>query len=487
MRKFESNVQFIKYKVNKEISRRFLMGKDIENSLDEIAETIITGPKPITRCCIYKERAIIKERTKYAISPLKSNNVINVLHIACDECPVDRFVVTEACRGCLAHKCSENCPKDAIFFVNHKAYIDQNKCVECGRCKAVCPFNAISEVQRPCIRSCSVNALYIGEDKKAYIDDNKCVSCGACVYQCPFGAVVDKTYIYDVLKLLKNSDNNNNYKVYALIAPAISSQFTYAKIGQVVTGIQKLGFFHVVEAALGADLVSMHESHEFAETIEERKWMTSSCCPAFVAYVKKTYPELMSHVSGTVSPMIAAANLIKATDETAKIVFIGPCTAKKMEIKEEDLKGIVEYVITFEELQAMFDAADIEIEKCEESMLDNASYYGRIFARSGGVTAAVTEAIKEQGIDANFEPIKCDGLDECVKTLKVASINKLKANFIEGMACKGGCIGGAASLSHGPKDISEVDKYGKLSKEQSIQDATKVFDLNINMERDYNI
>lgn len=487
MRKFESNVQFIKYEVNKEISRRFLMGQKVEDHLDEITENIIPGPKPITRCCIYKERAIIKERTKFALKPLKSNNVINVLSIACDECPVDRFVVTEACRGCLAHKCHENCPKGAIFFVNQRAYIDQNKCIECGRCKAVCPFNAISEVQRPCIRSCSANALYIGEDKKAYIDDSKCVSCGACVYQCPFGAIVDKSFVIDVLELLKDSDNNKNYKVYALIAPAISSQFTYAKIEQVVTGIKKLGFHHVVEAALGADVVSMHEAHEFAETIEERKWMTTSCCPAFVSYIKKTYPELMDHVSSTVSPMIAAGKLIHQTDENAKIVFIGPCTAKKMEIKEEDIKGVIDYVITFEELQAMFDAANIEVEKCEMGVLDNASYYGRVFARSGGVTVAVTQAIKEQGIDAKFEPIKCDGLDECVKNLKVASLNRLKANFIEGMACKGGCIGGAASLSHGPKDITEVDKYGKLSKEQTIEGATKIFDIeNLNLERDYN-
>lgn len=489
MRKFESNVQFIKYEVNKEISRRFLLGNEnIEDSLDEIAETIIPGPKPITRCCIYKERAIIKERTNFAVSPLKTNNVINVLPIACDECPVDRFVVTEACRGCLAHKCYDNCPKNAIFFVNQKAYIDQSKCVECGRCKPGCPFNAISEVQRPCIRSCSANALYIGEDKKAYIDDSKCVSCGACVYQCPFGAIVDKSYVYDILKLLKKSDDNKNFKVYALIAPAIASQFSYAKIEQIVTGIQKLGFYHVVEAALGADIVAMHEAHEFAETIEERQWMTTSCCPAFVSYVKKTYPELMNHVSGTVSPMIAAARLIKQTDENAKIVFIGPCTAKKMEIKEEDLKDDVDFVMTFEELQAIFDAMNIEIEKCEMGVLDNASYYGRIFARSGGVTEAVIQAIAEQGIEAKFEPTKCDGLDECVKNLKIASLNRLKANFIEGMACKGGCIGGAASLSHGVKDVGEIDKYGKLSKEQTLHDSTKVFELdNIDLERNYEI
>lgn len=485
MRKFESNVQFIKYLVNKEISKRFCEGT-LENSLDEIAEAIIPGPKPITRCCIYKERHIIKERTMLAINPLEGSNVIKILRAACDECPVDRFIITEACRGCLGHKCHETCPKDAIFIVNQRAYINQEKCIECGRCKAVCPFNAISDVQRPCIRSCSAGAIYIAEDKKAYVDDDKCISCGACVYQCPFGAIVDKSYVIDVLRLIKDSENNTKYKVYAVVAPAISSQFTEAKIEQVIAGIEKLGFHHAVEAALGADVVSYHEAHEFAESIEQRNWMTTSCCPAFVSYIKKNYPDLMSHVSTTVSPMIAMARILKNLDNEARVVFIGPCTAKKMEIKESDINEAVDFVITFEELQAMLDAMDIDLTKCPETALDNASYFGRIFARSGGVTDAVKQVIEVAGIEADFNPTKCDGLEECVKTLKVASMGRLKANFIEGMACKCGCIGGAASLSHGPKDITEVDKYGKLSKEVNSLQAIRIFDLdNIKLEREF--
>lgn len=490
MRKFESNVQYIKYLVNKEVSKRFVQGilDGSKDSLSKISEAIIPGPKPMTRCCIYKERHIIEERTKLVIEPLKGDNVINILSTACDECPIDRFVITEACRGCLGHKCHENCPKDAITIVNQRAYINQELCIECGRCKTACPFNAVSEVQRPCIRSCSIGAVYIDDDKKAQIDNNKCVSCGACVYQCPFGAIVDKSYVLDILKLIKESENNTKYKVYAVVAPAISSQFTDAKIGQVITGIEKLGFHHAIEAALGADVVAYHEAHEFAETIEQRNWMTTSCCPAFVSFMKKTYPQHMDHVSTTVSPMVAMARIIRNLDENAKIVFIGPCTAKKMEIKQEDIKDAVDYAMTFEELQAMLDALEIDITKCEESVMDNASYYGRIFARSGGVTDAVTQVIEVAGIEADFKPMACDGLDECVKALKVASLGRLKANFIEGMACKCGCIGGAASLSHGAKDVTEVDKYGKLSKEKNSLEAIRVFDLDsVNLERKYDL
>ena len=486
MRKFESNVQFLKYQVNKEVTKHFLQGEECSEHLDEIAESIIPGPKPMTRCCIYKERHIVKERAKAVIEPLKGKNVIQILRSACDECPIDRYVVTEACRGCLAHRCKDVCPRGAIMIMGQRAYINQQLCVECGRCKDVCPFHAISDVQRPCIRSCAIKAIVFDDEKKAYIDDEKCVSCGACVYNCPFGAVVDKSYVLDVMKLIKESENNTKYRVYAIVAPAIGSQFTDVKVEQVINGIEKIGFYHAVEVALGADIVSCHEAEEFANTITERQWMTSSCCSAFVKYIQTSYPELMEHVSGTVSPMIAIARLLRSVEENCKIVFIGPCTAKKMEIKEDDLKGDVDYVLTFEELQAILDAMEIDLSQCEETSLDNASYFGRLFARRGGVSEAVQQAIEVKGIDADYRPIKCNGLDEVVKNLRLAKLNRLPGNFMEGMACKGGCIGGAASLSHGPKDVTEVDKYGKLSKEENSVQATRVFNLDVvDLERKY--
>lgn len=486
MRNFESDVQLIKHEVLKEVVKHTLQG-DIKKKYRAIAKTIIPGPKPRTRCCIYKEREIIIERVKLAMGGNKKNkNIIEVINIACDECPINRFTITEACRGCLAHKCSEACPVGAIYNVYQRSYINTDKCIECGRCKSVCPYNAISDVMRPCRRACSAKALSFDENKKAVIDNDKCIQCGSCVYQCPFGAIMDKSFVYPVVNLLEKAKSDKELRVYAVIAPAISSQFTYASIGQVVTGIKKLGFHDVVEVALGADIVALQETEEFAHNTENKKTMTSSCCPAFVSFIKKNYPELMPMVSTTVSPMIAISKLIKNIDAKAKVVFIGPCTAKKAEINEKDIKGITDYVITFEELDAMLDAYNINIEECEDTPLNNASFFGRIFARSGGLAEAVKNIIETKNLEVEFKPISCDGLQECDKALKLLKFNKLAANFVEGMACTGGCIGGAASLCHGTKDKNEVDKYGKLAFEKQTSDSLRVFKLDkINLKRKY--
>ncbi|MDP4177383.1 MAG: 4Fe-4S dicluster domain-containing protein [Bacillota bacterium] len=477
MRNFESDVQLIKYEVLKEVIKLTLNGK-VKEEYATIPKKIIPGPKPRTRCCIYKERAIIEERVALAMGGDKTNdNIIEVIDVACDECPINRFTITEACRGCLAHKCTEVCPKGAIYTINQKSYIDTDKCIECGRCKTVCPYNAISDVMRPCKKSCNANALSFDENKKAVIDNNKCIQCGACVYQCPFGAIVDKSFVVDIVNMLKEAKEKKDFHVYAIMAPAISSQFTYAKIGQVVTAIRQLGFHDVIEVALGADMVTMHEAEELVHKVRSNDTLTSSCCPAFVKYIQKNYPELVQNISKTVSPMIAVTKLIKSVDKNSKIVFIGPCTAKKAEINEPDLKGLTDYVLTFEELQAMIDAYEIDIEQCDESPLNNASFYGRIFARSGGLTESVKHLVEAQNLDIEVKPIACDGLVECDKALKLLKFKKLNANFIEGMACSGGCIGGAASLCHGPKDKTEVDKYGKLAIEKDVKDSLRLMPI----------
>lgn len=483
---FESNVQYIKYLVNKEVAKRFFVG-NLDNSIDsvrEIAEEIIPGPKALFRCCIYKERHIIEDRVRLVMESTKDNRVINVLDSACDECPIDRFVVTEACRGCLGHKCQEVCPRGAITIVNHRSYINQELCIECGRCKQVCPFNAISEVKRPCIRSCSVGAVKMDENRKAVIDHEKCISCGACIYQCPFGAIVDKSFVVDVLNLLKNSWNNTSYHVYAVVAPAVSSQFQGVKTEQVYAGIKELGFYDVVEAAIGADMVSAFEAKELAETVEEKGWKTSSCCPAFVDYVEKNYPQFVDHISTAVSPMIAIARAIKAKDKKARVVFVGPCTAKKVEMKREALKDAVDIVITFEELQAIFDAREIDLVSLEPRMAGEASSFGRNFARTGGVTESVAHTLELSGLDLDVKAVRCNGIDECIKAMKMASFGKLDANFIEGMACKHGCTGGAASLLHDAKGIEMINRYGKESKTDNPLDILEKFPIdNINMER----
>lgn len=483
---FESNVQYIKYLVNKEIARRFFKGtlSDSVDVIREISEEIIPGPKALFRCCIYKERHIIEDRVKLVIEPTKDDRVINVLDSACDECPIDRFVVTEACRGCLGHKCQEVCPRNAITIVNHRSYINQELCIECGRCKQVCPFNAISEVKRPCIRACSVGAVKMDENRKAVIDHEKCISCGACVYQCPFGAIVDKSFVVEVLNLLKNSWNNTSYHVYAAVAPAVSSQFPGITAGQIYAAIKELGFHDVVEAAIGADMVSAFEAKEFAETVDEYGWKTTSCCPAFVDYVEKNYPQFKDHISTSVSPMIAIARAIKAKDKKAKIVFIGPCTAKKVEMKQEGVRGAVDIVLTFEELQAIFDARKINLEEFEERSAGEASSFGRNFARTGGVTESVIRTAEMSGIDKEIKAVRCNGIEECIKAMKMASFGKLDANFIEGMACKFGCTGGAASLSHDVRGIELINRYGKSSASQNPLDILEKYNIDeINMER----
>ncbi len=467
MRKFDTKVQHLKYKVLREVAKEAWNDTLLENVFD-IPKKIAPGNTPTMRCCVYKERAILAERVKLAMGGDKDNpNVIEVIETACDECPMGGYEVTNACRGCLAHRCEDVCKRGAISFDHqHVAHIDKTKCIDCGACAKVCPYTAIINRKRPCENACKIKAVTMNENKAAKIDNSKCTSCGACVYQCPFGAISDKSFILNVIDMLKKQDS----KVYAIVAPSISSQFTYAKLGQVITGLKELGFHTVVEAALGADIVAMSESKELAE----KGFLTSSCCPAFVSYVEKSFPTLVPYVSHNLSPMGAIAKYIKDTTPGAKTVFIGPCTAKKMEVQKETVKPYVDAAMTFEELQALFDSRDIDITTLEEGVLDNASYFGRIFARCGGLSDAVTEALKEQNITFDLKPIACDGIEACRTALLKKSKNVLDANFIEGMACIGGCIGGAGCLTHGEKNKAEVDKYGKEAYEKTITDAIAV-------------
>lgn len=471
MRKFDTKVQYLKYKVLREVARHAWNETLLENVL-EIPKTIVPGKIPTMRCCVYKERAILAERVKIAMGGNKDNsNIIEVIDIACDECPAAGYEVTDSCRGCLAHRCEDVCKRGAISFDHsHTAHIDKSKCVECGQCAKVCPYSAIINRKRPCQIACKIKAISINDENAASIDNEKCISCGACVYQCPFGAIMDKSFILNVIDIIKKSDNNKKYKVYAVVAPSISSQFTYAKLGQVISGLKELGFFTVIEAALGADMVAQAESKELAE----KGFLTSSCCPAFVQYIKSAFPDMLPFVSHNLSPMTSIAKYLKSTDENAKIVFIGPCTAKKAEAQIDTVEPYIDAVITFEELQALFDSRDVDITALGEDVLDNASYFGRIFARSGGLSDAVAQGLKEQDIEFDLKAVSCDGIEECRSALLKKSKNVLDGNFIEGMACTGGCIGGAGCLTHGPKDKAEVDKYGREAFEKTISDAVSV-------------
>ncbi len=470
MRIFDTNVQELKYKVLVEVAYQTWLGNDSFAVFNEIANEIVKKDEPPMSCCIYKDRAIVAERIRLALGGNKDNsNVIQVIDIACDECPKAGHTITDLCRGCIAHRCADACKLGAITFDDEQiAHIDKSKCVECGKCAKVCPYSAITDFKRPCERACKLDAISMAEDGEAQIDNDKCVACGACVYQCPFGATVDTSSIVDIINALMQSENNTKYKVYAIVAPAIASQFTYAKLGQVITAIRELGFYKVGEVALGADMVAYTEAQELIE----KGFLTTSCCPAFVKYIKTRFPELEEHISHNLSPMATLGKFIKEHDKDAKVVFIGPCTSKKAEIKQDHVKDWIDYVMTFEELQAIIDSKDIIVEELPETEMDDATYFGRVFARIGGVTDAVTEAIKELGReDFEFNPLVCEGIDKCKPALMRAKKGKLPNNFIEGMICSGGCIGGAGCLTHGEANKKEVDDYGKTAAIQHIEEA----------------
>ena len=470
---FDTDVQSLKHKVLTAIAKSAYHDTLVEDCY-AIPKQIIPGPKPTCRCCIYKERAIVQERIALALGGDKNiKNVVEVIKIACDECPVSGYYVSDRCRGCIAHNCQKACHKGAISFssTTRQAIIDKTKCINCGMCAKACQYNAILNNQRPCEMACKVKAISMGEDLAATIDDEKCIHCGACVYTCPFGAIMDKSYITDVIKVLRANKKNNQSNVYAIVAPSIASSYKTSSIGKVVSAIKALGFHAIVEAALGADMVSYHEARE----LHEKKLLTSSCCPAFVDLIKKNYPSLTNVMSSSLSPMATIGKYIKENDPKAITVFIGPCVAKKAEALKEEVKPYINFVLTFEELEAMFDAKEIDINVLEESSLDNASYFGRIFARSGGLSTSISQSLKEQNIDFEVKGVVGDGVDNCKLLLNKIKNPQSDINFVEGMACPNGCIGGPCSLSHSLVDKNVIDRYGKESKEQTIKDAISSF------------
>lgn len=472
---FDSAVQALKYKVLKEVATLALNDQLTPKNTVAIAEKIIPdGSQPTMRCCIYKERAILNQRVQMALGGDNRNPcMVEVLPVACDECPVGGITVTQACRGCIAHHCMTACPKGAIHIENRRAVVDQSLCVECGRCAQACPYGAIIKLERPCIKACKVKAISIEAGTlKAKIKASKCVSCGACVYQCPFGAIQDKSFLTKAIQVVKNSFDNTLYHAYAVIAPSIGAQYTDVSTDQVTEALMKLGFYRVEEAAWGADAVAYHEAQELVE----QGFLTSSCCPAFVNLVQKNYPDMAGHVSHNPSPMAMMAQSIRKQDPTAEIVFIGPCIAKKYETLYTRTKGVVNCTITFEEMQAWFDAAGIDLKALKGVQRVKSSSYGRGFARCGGLGDAVAEVIREMGSDFELKALSCNGLQECNAALLKASKGVLKENFIEGMACDGGCIGGPACLSHNPRNRALFQKYEAMDRDKTITDAVGAFE-----------
>lgn len=441
----QSDINDIKYEVFLKVARLAFEGT-LEEKRDSIPYELIPGHKPIFRCCVYREREIIRQRIrlaegKFPIDSKPNKNLIQVLDSACAECPIQRFIVTDNCQRCLSHKCITACKFNAISLGKTKAYIDPDKCKECGKCAQACPYNAISDHPRPCKNSCPVNAITMDEDGIVSINEEKCISCGACIKDCPFGALSSLSYIVPVINAIKERK-----PVYAIVAPAAEGQLgPNVTMGDFKNALITLGFTGVYEAALGADLTAESEAAEWLEAYEKGENKTTSCCPAFVRMVQKHFPQLADDISTTVSPMVSTSRYIKALHPEAMTVFIGPCLAKKMEAMDKTIDDNVDYAITLFEVNAMLDAKEISIEPTGEH-LQQGSIYARRFAHSGGVTDAVIQVLKERGVTADLKVCRANGAKECKKALTLLKNKRLPEQFIEGMACEGGCVNGPSAI-----------------------------------------
>jgi len=297
------------------------------------------------------------------------------------------------------------------------------------------------------------------------IVNNKCLSCGLCVSECDFGALADKIEFIPLIELLKDE----GAPVYAAVAPAIVGQFgDETSMGQLRTALKLLGFMDMVEVALFADILTIKEALEFNQLVKNKEdfFLTSCCCPVWFNMVKKSYPEIYRHMSPSVSPMIASGRILKRLYEGARVVFIAPCIAKKAEIKEPDLAGSIDYVLNFRELQEIFKALDIHPESLQADEKDQASFGGRIYARTGGVSFSVKTVVNrlEPARVIKLKAKRVDGVNECKKVLDdLRSGKEVNANFIEGMGCKGGCAGGPRTNIDVEKATKMVNDFGEDS------------------------
>ncbi len=430
----------IKHQVLDEVAQLAWEGT-LKEKKEEIPYKIIPGPKAQFRCCIYREREIIRERIRLAEglcpSGKDTTNIVQVISSACEGCPIARYVVTDNCQLCMGKACQNSCNFGAISMGRDRAYIDPDQCKECGKCSQACPYNAIADLTRPCKKSCPVDAITMDEDGIVVIDEGKCIQCGACIHSCPFGAIGSKTFLVDVINMIRAGK-----RVVAMVAPAIEGQHgPDITMASWKTALKKIGFADMVEVALGGDLTAAAEAEEWAEAYKEGKKMTTSCCPAFVNMIKQHYPTLLDNMSTTVSPMCAVSRMLKDQDPETITVFIGPCIAKKSETLDLNIKDNADYALTVSEARAMMRAKGVDLEP-EENTYQQGSKFGKRFGNSGGVTEAVLECLKETGENADITVMKCNGAAECKKALMMLKVGRLPNDFIEGMICSGGCVGG---------------------------------------------
>ena len=440
------------------------------DSVDSIPYRIIPGEIARHRNDVFLERAVVAARVKLALGmdlrpgaprePLSQRirdaatdqkyfeePLVNIITFACNACPEKQVRITDSCQGCVSHPCMNVCPKDAIYLDKFKrCHIDQDKCIRCGKCYNQCPYRAISKIERPCAAACGMDAIGSDEEGRAKIDYNKCVSCGMCLVNCPFGAIADKSQIFQLIHAMKGGS-----KVIACVAPAFVSQFgdkvTPAKLR---SAMREIGFSDVVEVAIGADLCTIEEAEDFLKKVPaEQPFMGTSCCPAWSVMAKKLFPEFRDYISMALTPMVITARMVKKQNPEAKICFIGPCAAKKLEANRKAVRSDVDYVLTFEELQGMFDAREVDpsaVEPDPEGDFTAGSAAGRGFAVGGGVAAAVAQLIGEREPGKTIPIEYGDGLRECRKMLTLARAGKYNGYLLEGMGCPGGCVAGAGTI-----------------------------------------
>ena len=487
MRGIPSLITDIRKKVFTEVARMAYAGRGYEG-VDELPYIIVPGDQPLHRESVFLERAIASERVRLAmglnIRPIQTRHLmtegmdaaavaeqyyepplVNIIPYACHGCPTNQYKVSNYCQNCLAASCREVCPKDAITFRNNRSYIDLEKCIRCGKCAKACPYNAIVHLERPCAAACGMDAIESDSNGRAVINQEKCVACGMCLVSCPFGAIVDKGQIFQTIQSILQGD-----KVIAIVAPAFIGQFgKHSTPGKFISAMKKLGFHRIVEVAIGADVCTIEEAKDFLEKVPaQQKYMATSCCPAWHSMIYKLFPGETKNISMTLTPMVFTARLMKQKYPGCKVVFVGPCAAKKLEAIREDIRSDVDFVLTFEELQGMFEAKEIDFETIEPvSDLNEGTAAGRGFAVSGGVAGAVTNLIKQTAPDVEVKTARAEGLRDCRKLMLLAKAGKYDGYLLEGMACPGGCVAGAGTLLPVELAANVVGRYQKEADTES--------------------
>ena len=465
MRYADSLITDIRKQVFTEVARMAYSGDYTQ--MEDIPYKIVPGVNPRHRESVFLERAIAGERVRLAmglsLQPVQQRTMlsegmghaaiaeqyyepplVNIIPYACHACPTKRYQATGLCQGCLAASCQRGCPKGAIDFVNGKSRIDQEKCIKCGKCAASCPYHAIVMIERPCQAACGMDAIGVDEYGKACIDYDRCVACGQCLVSCPFGAIVDKSQIYQVVRSILEGN-----EVIAIVAPSFAGQFgknvTAAKF---VAAMKALGFSAVEEVAVGADICAVEEARDYLEKVPaENRFLATSCCPSWRMMARRLFPKESGNISMTYTPMVYTARMVKEQHPGCKVVFVGPCAAKKLEAMQEELRNDVDFVLTYEELMGIFEAKNVDLETIEpDEELKNGTGLGRGFAAAGGVALAVEDVIRKLRPDAEVKIQRADGLRECRKLLTLARAGKLDGYLLEGMACPGGCIAGAGTI-----------------------------------------